>query len=161
MLITKNSAVSMHYTVSSVDGVEIDSSRDGQPLSFIQGSQFLIPGLEDALEGKAVGDQFEVTVNADQGYGPRHDTLVQAVPREMFNDMEVEVGMTFRATADEGEQSVTVIDVNDEEVTVDGNHPLAGVDLHFAVEIMSVREATAEEVLHGHVHGEGGCGHSH
>lgn len=158
-MIQKNSVVTMHYTVSTADSVQIDSSREREPMVFLHGHGFLVEGLEDALVGKSVGDQFEVNVPAEKAYGERHDTLVQAVPKTMFEGMDVEVGMAFRATTDEGEQSVMIIDMTDDEVIVDGNHPLAGIDLTFDVEILSLRDATAEEIDHGHVHGDGGCNH--
>ena len=161
MQIINNAVVTMHFTVSTQDGTQIDSSRDDQPMVYLQGSQYLIKGLEDALQGKTVGDKFELDVVPENAYGERHDTLVQMVPKSMFDGMEIEVGMTFRATTDEGEQSVMIIDETDDEVVVDGNHPLSGVHLHFDVEVLDVREATEEEIAHGHVHDAGGCGHKH
>ncbi|GGD69133.1 FKBP-type peptidyl-prolyl cis-trans isomerase [Lacimicrobium alkaliphilum] len=161
MKIAPNAVVTMHYTVSSADGVQIDSSKDGEPMRFIHGHNFLIQGLEDALEDKAVGDNFEVQVAPELAYGERHEELVQVVPKSMFEGMDVDVGMQFRATTDDGEQSVVVIDVNDDGVVIDGNHPLSGVTLSFDVEVLEVREATEEELAHGHVHGDQGCDHSH
>ncbi|WP_416307766.1 FKBP-type peptidyl-prolyl cis-trans isomerase [Neptunicella sp. SCSIO 80796] len=161
MKVSQNSVVTMHFTVSSEDGVQIDSSRKGEPMMYIQGSRYLIQGLEDAIEGKQAGDSFSLSVEPDQAYGQRHDQLVQVVPKSMFEGMEVEVGMQFRAGTDDGEQSVAVIDVTDDEVVVDGNHPLSGLTLSFDVEILDVRDATAEELEHGHVHSAGGCGHQH
>jgi FKBP-type peptidyl-prolyl cis-trans isomerase SlyD len=161
MQIQKDNVVTLHYTVSTTDGDLIDSSHEAPPMSFLQGSHFMIEGIEDALTGKAKGDKFEVTVEPDKAYGDRHDDLVQEVPAEMFEDMDVEVGMSFRATTDDGEQSVIIIDKTDTTVTVDGNHPLAGMSLSFDIEVVDVREATAEEIAHGHVHAEGGCGHTH
>ena len=149
----------MHYTVSTADAVQIDSSREREPMVFLHGHGFLVQGLEDALVGKAVGEQFEVSVPAEKAYGERYDNLVQAVPKSMFEGMEIEVGMAFRATTDDGEQSVMVIDMTDDEVIVDGNHPLAGVDLTFDVEILSLRDATPDEIAHGHVHADGGFSH--
>lgn len=161
MKISNNSVVTMHFTVSSADGVQIDSSRNGEPMQYIHGTGYLIKGLEDAIIGKQAGDAMQLDVEPEQAYGERHDQLVQAVPKNMFEGMEVEVGMQFRAGTDEGEQSVTVIDVTEDEVVVDGNHPLAGIALSFDVEILDVREATADELAHGHVHSAGGCGHQH
>jgi len=162
MKIEKNKVVVLHYAVSDSEDTLIDSSYDHNPLSVIQGTGYLIPGLEDALEGHQVGDSFEVSVTAENAYGERIDGFVQTVPKEMFAGIEdLEVGSQLRATTDEGEQTVIVIDVTDEEITVDGNHPLAGIDLKFEVEILEVREASTEELEHGHVHGEGGCGHQH
>ncbi|WP_371195801.1 peptidylprolyl isomerase [Glaciecola sp. SC05] len=161
MLIADNHVVTLHYTVKTTEGEAIDSSLDAEPLAFIQGSNFMIAGLEEALYGKQKGDAFEVTVAPEKAYGDRHEQLVQKVPANMFEGMDVEVGMSFRATTDGGEQSVTIIDKDDEHVTVDGNHPLSGHTLLFDVSIEDVREATSDEIEHGHVHGAGGCGHQH
>lgn len=160
MKISENSVVIMHYSVMDREGTTIDSSYDHQPLSFIQGSGFLIPGLESALIGKEAKDNFTVDVDADDAYGQRHDELVQAVDRELFQGMEdIAVGTQLRATTEEGEQSVIVIDVSDDTIVVDGNNPLAGIDLTFDIEILEVRAATEEELAHGHVHSDGGCQH--
>ncbi len=161
MKISENTVVTLHFTVSTLDGTQIDSSRDGEPMVYLQGSQYLIKGLEDALEGKQKGDAFELQVEPELAYGERIDELVQLVPKTMFEGMEVEVGMTFRATTDDGEQSVMIIDETDDEVVVDGNHPLSGVTLKFDVEVLDTREATEDEIAHGHPHGPGGCGHTH
>lgn len=161
MKITENTVVTLHFTVSTTDGTQIDSSRDGAPMEHLQGSQYLIKGLEDELEGKQAGDKFDITVEPPLAYGERHDELVQMVPKSMFEGMEIEVGMTFRATTDDGEQSVMIIDETDDDVVVDGNHPLSGVTLNFDVEVLHVREASEEEIAHGHPHGPEGCGHAH
>jgi FKBP-type peptidyl-prolyl cis-trans isomerase SlyD len=161
MQIQKDNVVTLHYTVSTIEGDMIDSSHEAPPMSFLQGSHFMIEGIEDALVGKTKGDKFSITVEPDKAYGERHDDLIQEVPADMFEGMDVDVGMSFRATTDDGEQSVIIIDKTDTTVTVDGNHPLAGMSLAFDVEVVDVREATADEIKHGHVHGEGGCGHSH
>ena len=162
MKISENKVVVLHYAVSDTDDTLIDSSYDHSPLSIIQGTGYLIPGLEDALTDHVVGDKFEVEVNAENAYGERHDEFVQTVPKSMFESVEdLAVGSQLRATTDDGEQTVIVIDVTDDEITVDGNHPLAGIDLKFEVDILEVRDATEDELKHGHVHGEGGCGHSH
>ena len=161
MIIATNKVVKMHYSVMDNDKNSIDNSFDGEPLIFIVGTGYLIQGLEDALQGKKAGDTLSVTVTPDQGYGERHDELMQAVPKSMFEGMEIEVGMQFRASTDDGDQSVMIIDIQEDEVIVDGNNPLAGVTLNFDVEILEVRDATADELEHGHVHGAGGCGHDH
>lgn len=162
MNIAENKVVVMHYAVSDSEGTLIDSSYDHQPLAIIQGTGYLIPGLETALTGHKVGDKFEVAVEAKDAYGQREDGFVQTVPKSLFEGIdELEVGTQLRASTDEGEQTVIVIDMSDDEITVDGNHPLAGLDLQFDVEILEVRDATEEELTHGHVHGEGGCGHDH
>ncbi|MCF2907970.1 MULTISPECIES: FKBP-type peptidyl-prolyl cis-trans isomerase [Pseudoalteromonas] len=161
MKIAPNTVVKMHYAVLDNDDNSIDNTFDDEPLEFIVGTGYLISGLEDALMSKQAGDKFSVSVEPQNGYGERHDNLMQAVPKSMFEEMEVEVGMQFRATTDEGEQTVIVIGIEGDDVIVDGNHPLAGITLNFDVEILEVREATSEELEHGHVHSEGGCGHHH
>ena len=157
-MIQENSVVTMHYSVSTADGVEIDSSRDGKPLVFMHGQGYLVQGLEEAVVGKSAGDTFKTEIEAQKAYGERYDNLIQAVPKSMFDGMEVTVGMSFRATTDDGEQSVIVIDVTEDEIVVDGNHPLAGVDLTFDVEILEVRSASEKEIAEGRVC-ETGCCH--
>lgn len=161
MSIAADKVVAIHYTVADKSGNELDSSAGGEPLVFIHGTGSLIQGLENALLGKNTGDKFQVVVPASEAYGERHDELTQSVPRELFNGMDVQTGMRFRAAGPDGqEQSVIVLDVTDEEVVVDGNHPLSGLDLTFDVEIVLVRDATPEELDHGHVHGlDGHAGH--
>ena len=161
MNIANNTIATIHFTVCSSDGTQIDSSRNSKPMIFLQGSHFLIQGLEDELEGKTVGDKFVIDIAPDLAYGERHEELVQAVEKSMFEDMEINEGMTFRATTDDGEQSVIIIEINDEEVIVDGNHPLSGFTLNFYVEILEVREASVEEISHGHPNTDGECEHSH
>lgn len=152
MQIKANSVASIHFSVSTEDGTQIDSTFDNDPLLFMHGQQYLIKGLEDELLGKSAGDRFSLTVEPELAYGERHEQLVQLVPKTMFEGMELEVGMTFRATTDDGEQSVIVIDITDDEVVVDGNHPLSGMTLIFEVEVLEVRDATTEELNHGHPH---------
>ena len=162
MKITDNKVVVLHYAVSDSADTLIDSSYDHSPLSVIHGTGYLIQGLEDALTDHVAGDKFEVSVAADKAYGPRYDSYVQTIPKEMFAEIDdLDVGTQLRASTDDGEQTVIVVDVQENEITVDGNHPLAGIDLKFDVEILEVRDATEEELAHGHVHGEGGCGHNH
>lgn len=148
-MIKLNDVVTLHYSVYTQDGVNLDTSRDGEPLLAMIGSRLLIEGLEQAIMGKAKGDTFEVNLNPEQAYGPRHDNLVQTVPLAMFEGIEVEPGMSFRATTEDGEQSVIVIEVDDETAVVDGNHPLAGVPLNFDVEILDVRAPTESELENG------------
>ncbi len=152
MIIENNKVVTMHYTVMDTDDNIIDSSTDDKPLVFMQGKGFLIPGLEAAIVGKQAGDEFSIEIPAKEGYGERMDTLLQSVPASMFEGMDVQPGMQFRAETDDGEQTVIVLDVDDENVVVDGNHPLAGIDLKFDVEIIDVRMATVQELAHGHAH---------
>ena len=162
MKIAENTVADIHYAVSDSEGTLIDSSYDHNPLSVIHGTGYLIPGLESALTDHVAGDKFDVEVDADNAYGQRDDNFVQTVPKEMFENIEdINIGTQLRATTDDGEQTVIVVDVNDDSITVDGNHPLSGIDLKFEVEIMEVRDATEDELAHGHVHAEGGCGHEH
>lgn len=162
MKIAENKVIVMHYAVSDSEDTLIDSSYDHKPLAVIHGTGYLIQGLEDALIDHKAGDKFEVEVAAEQAYGERFNDYVQTVPKAMFEGIEdLAVGSQLRATTDDGEQTVIVIDVQDDEITVDGNHPLAGIALKFDVDILEVRDATEDELTHGHVHGEGGCGHQH
>lgn len=163
MTIQQNKVVAMHYSVSDSKGNELDSSFGSEPLVFIYGTGALISGLEQALADKQAGDRFTVEIVAADAYGERQDALTQAVPRSLFEGMDVEVGMRFRAAGDDGqEQSVIVLDVTEDEVVVDGNHPLSGIDLTFDVEVLLVRDANADELAHGHAHGiDGTSGHHH
>ena len=161
MNITNKTIVTIDFTVCTSDGTQIDSTKNSEPMVFLQGSHVLIQGLEDELEDRLVGDKFVIDISPELAYGERHDALVQSVPKTMFEDMELNVGMSFRASTDDGEQSVIIIDINDEEVIVDGNHPLSGLTLNFDVEIKDVRIATEEEIAHGHPHTDGGCSHTH
>jgi FKBP-type peptidyl-prolyl cis-trans isomerase SlyD len=161
MNITNNTIATIHFTVCSSDGTQIDTSRNSEPMVFLHGSHFLIQGLEDELEGKTIGDKFVIDVVPELAYGERYEALVQSVPQSMFEDVDVNVGMTFRASTDDGEQSVMIIDINEEEVIVDGNHPLAGLTLNFDVEVLEVREATEEEMANGHPHTGDDREHTH
>ena len=158
MTIKENSAVSFHYTLTGDDGQTLDSSAGKDPLAYLHGAGNIIPGLESALEGKAVGDAMVVAVTAAEGYGEVQQELIQEVPRDAFQGVDsIEVGMQFEAqTGQGGNVPVTVTAVTDEVVTVDGNHPLAGKNLNFDVSIEDVREATEEELEQGHVNGAGG-----
>lgn len=161
MQIAQNSVVAIHYTLTNNAGEVIDTSRDhGEPLVYLQGHGNLIPGLESQLAGKTAGDNLSAVVQPADGYGERVEELIQEVPREAFTGVdELEPGMQFQADTAAGPRLFTITDIQGETVTVDGNHPLAGEVLNFAVEVVSVREASAEEIEHGHVHGEGGHHH--
>jgi len=160
MQVATNKAVTIHYTLTNEAGDVVDSSRDGDPLPYIHGVGALVPGLESELEGKSVGDNVAVTIQPEDAYGHKSDQLIQSVPKEAFQfDGDIEVGMRFQAETDNGVELVEVVAVDDATVTVDANHPLAGEVLNFAVEIVDVRDATAEEIEHGHIHAEGGCQH--
>ena len=154
MDIEKNRVVTLHYTLRDEQGTIIDSSSGRAPLCYLHGKGNIIPGLEQALAGKGQGEKLDVTVAPEQGYGPRDERLVQILPRTRFTgDSELSPGMQVRATGPQGPRIVTILRVERDFVTVDGNHPLAGRTLHFSVEVAEVRKATREEVSHGHVHG--------
>jgi len=160
MQIDTHKVVTLNYTLKDDDGNVIDQSSDAS-FVYLHGASNIVPGLENALQGKASGDEFSVAVQPEEGYGVRDDTRVQAVPRAMFDDdAEIAPGMQFHAQGPDGGQLVvTVMQVEDDQVTVDGNHPLAGVILNFDVSVVDVRDATREEIDHGHVHGAGGHHH--
>ncbi|MGE6434094.1 peptidylprolyl isomerase [Shewanella baltica] len=163
MKITQHSAVTIHYRLSDQEGRLLEDSFDSEPMLYLHGTENLIPGLEAALDGKTKGEKLDVTISAEEAYGPYHDGLRQAVPLEAFGDIEdIVPGMRFIAETEMGQRPVQVMEVKDNVVIVDGNHPLAGQSLNFSVEIVDVREASAEEIAHGHVHAQGGCGsHGH
>lgn len=160
MQVAKHKVVVIDYTLTDDQGAVIDSSKDGEPMAYIQGMNNIIPGLENALDGKQAGDSLKVTVQPGEGYGERDDAMRQEVPREMFDTEEsIQVGMQFHASDGDRVHVVTVVDATDTHVTVDGNHPLAGQTLNFDVTVVEVRNPTAEEMEHGHVHGPGGHNH--
>lgn len=160
MQITKNKVATIAYTLTDSEGAILDKATTQEPFAFIQGVGNIIPGLETALEGKAVGDSLNVTIEPSQGYGERDDALTQVLAKEMFEGVdEVKPGMQFHAQTAHGMSIVTVTKVEGNEVTIDGNHPLAGVTLNFDVNVLEIRDASKEELEHGHVHIEGGCSH--
>lgn len=160
MKIVEDKVVSIHYTLTDSGGTVLDSSSGSEPLLYLHGAGNIIPGLESALEGKVAGEKLSVTVEPAQGYGERDERLVQAVPRSAFKGIEqLAPGMQFQAQGPQGTRLVVVTQVAKDVVTVDANHPLAGQTLHFEVEIAEVRDATREELEHGHVHGPGGHHH--
>lgn len=160
MQIAAQKVVSIHYTLTNERGDTLDSSQGNEPLAYLHGAGNLIPGLEKALLGKQAGDKLSVRVPAEEGYGLRDDALIQAVPRRMFKGVaDLKVGMRLQAQSDHGVRVVRITHVAGDMVTVDGNHELAGQVLNFEVEVTQVRDATAEEMSHGHVHGAGGHHH--
>ncbi|HEX6929578.1 MAG TPA: peptidylprolyl isomerase [Gammaproteobacteria bacterium] len=160
MQISANKVVSIHYTLKNDKGDVLDTSSGREPLAYLQGAGNIVPGLEKALDGKSAGEKLNVSVTPEEGYGPRHDGLMQDVPRDAFQGVEdIQPGMQFHAQGPQGPLVVTVVEAGDDTVKVDGNHPLAGETLHFDVEVTDVRDATEEEKEHGHVHGEGGHEH--
>lgn len=160
MQIAKHKVVEIAYTLKDEQGQIVDSTEGGEPLAYLHGIGAIIPGLESALDGKVAGDRLEVTVPPADGYGERNESLRQDIPRSKFENVgELSLGMQFRVGTDDGPLVITVVDIGDDTVTVDGNHQLAGTTLHFDVSVRNVREATAEEIAHEHAHGAGG--HSH
>lgn len=159
MQISKHKVVTIDYTLTDDDGSVIDSSEGAEPLAYIQGSGQIIRGLESALEGRGAGESLNVKIAPEEAYGTRDESLVRDVPRKLFDAAEINPGMQFFTQSEQGRQVFTVVDVSDSSVRLDGNHPLAGVNLNFAVTVVGVRDATAEELDHGHVHGPGGHHH--
>lgn len=159
MQVSKHKVVSIDYTLKNDEGEVLDSSQGAEPLSYLHGEGNIIPGLERALEGKGKGDQLQVSIDPADGYGDRVDGLRQVVAREDFGEIDLEVGMQFRVSADDdSEMIVQVVEILDDKVTIDGNHALAGMTLNFDVTIQEVRDATSEEIAHGHAHqADGHC----
>lgn len=152
MKITQDKVASFHYALIDRKKKVLDGSRGGDPLPYLHGHQNIVPGLEKALEGREAGDKFTVTVMPSEGYGERDEELVSIVDRSAFQGMELKVGMHCQVEDEDGElQLVTVVEFNDEDVAVDGNHPYAGKALTFDVEVIDVRDATEEELSAGRV----------
>ncbi len=159
-IIAKDTTVKFNYTLKDDEGNILDQSPEGQPLAYLHGHSNIIPGLEQQLEGKSAGESVNAVVEPVDGYGEYQELAVQKVPRDNFQGVEdIQPGMQFQSEAGGQVMLVTVTDVNDKEVTVDANHPLAGKRLTFDVEIQEVRAATEDELNHGHVHGAGGVEH--
>lgn len=159
MQIGNNKVAVITYTLTDNSGTVIDQATTQEPFAFIQGTGNIIPGLEKALDGKTVGDNITVTIEPAEGYGERDDALTQILPKDMFEGVEEIVpGMQFHAQTPNGMSIVTVTAVENDQVTIDGNHPLAGVVLNFDVSVLEVRDATEDEIDHGHIHGES-CDH--
>lgn len=160
MQIANHKVVSIHYTLTNDEGDVLDSSKGQEPLAYLHGFGNIISGLENALDGRSLGDKFTVAIAPAEGYGERDNDMVQSVPKSSFQGVdEILPGMQFQAQSPDGMQLVTVIDVDGDEVILDGNHPMAGMTLNFDVEVTEIRDATAEELEHGHVHGPGGHHH--
>jgi len=160
MTVKKDAVVEMHYTLKNDAGDVIDSSQGKEPMPFIQGHGNIIPGLEKALEGMKVGESCDVSVNPEDGYGEHHAEAIQEIPKEALQGIDnLEIGMQLESQDEQGNPFVVhVQSINEDTVTVDANHPLAGATLHFNVSIEKVREATKDELEHGHVH-SGSCSH--
>lgn len=162
MQIVDNHVVTLDYTLTDDQGAVLDSSEGRGDFTYLHGASNIVPGLERALVGKSAGDELSVHIEPEEAYGERINELVQQVPGDMFEtEQEITVGMQFHAQAAEGQMVVvTVTEIDDETVTVDGNHPLAGKALNFEVKVIDIRDATEEELSHGHVH-SGDCSHDH
>jgi FKBP-type peptidyl-prolyl cis-trans isomerase SlyD len=157
---TTRSVVTFHYTLRDPSGRVLDTSAGGEPLTYLEEAGQIIEGLDEALRGLPAGTHRKVSVPAARAYGERDSSQVHRVPRSALPvEGELRVGDQFQAGPDRHAPIVTVTELNGDEVVLDANHPLAGVDLTFDVEIVAVRPATAEELGHGHAHGPGGCGH--
>ncbi len=160
MQIARDSVAAFHYILTDDQNQVIDSSAGRDPLTYLHGGGQIVPGLEKQLEGRSAGDKFTADVVPEEGYGVHHPELMQEVPRSAFQGVEdIQPGMQFQGRGPQGEINVTVTRVEDDKVFIDGNHPLAGKTLHFAIEVTDVRAASEEELAHGHVHGAGGHHH--
>jgi FKBP-type peptidyl-prolyl cis-trans isomerase SlyD len=160
MQIAPNKVVAINYTLTDPQGKVLDTSDGREPLVYLHGRGGLIPGLESELEGKSAGEKLAVVVPPEKGYGLKDEAMIQSVPRSAFAGVaDITPGTQFEARSPEGMRVVTVVEADDKNVRVDANHPLAGVTLRFDVEIVDVRDASPEEMSHGHVHGAGGHQH--
>ena len=158
MQITKNTVAAIDYTISDTQGKVLDSSKGRDPMTYLHGLGSIVPGIERALEGKSVGETIKIVLPPEDGYGNKDPNMVQPVPRENFQGIdEIKVGMQFHAQTPNGARVVTVVDVDDQNVTVDANHPLAGITLAVEATVVDVRAASEDELSHGHAcHGQ--CG---
>lgn len=160
MRIEKNTVVDIDYTLTDENGQVLDTSEGRGPMSYLHGAGGIIPGLERELDGKQAGDELKVAVAPEDGYGERNESLRQTVSSDQFEGVDdLAVGMQFRVDSNAGPMVITVVEIAEEVVTIDGNHPLAGISLNFAVTVREVREATQEEIEHGHAHGPDGHEH--
>ena len=159
MQIEANKVVSINYILRDDEDQVLDQSTPEAPLLYLHGHANIIPGLENELNGKSIGDTIKVSVSPEEGYGEYDEQLIQVVPRNMFEGIdEIEPGMQFQAQMGDGVQIVTVKEADDESVTIDANHDLAGKTLHFEANVKEIRDATADELEHGHIHGPS-CNH--
>lgn len=164
MQIADNVVASLRYKLTDSQGEILDEATQAEPFVYLHGANNIIPGLESALIGKRTDDQLEVTIPPADAYGEHDARLTQEVSKEMFSgvdETQLVPGAQFHAQTDAGQEVITVAAVQEDTVTIDGNHPLAGETLHFDVTVLDVRAATAEELSHGHAHAQGDCGHEH
>ena len=164
MKIEKNKIASLGYTLKDDNGQILDQADKNSPFLYLHGAGGIIKGLEKALEDKEAGDSFSVIIAPEDAYGERDDKLTESVPRDMFegiSDENLVPGAQFHASTAHGTQVITIAGVDGDTVNIDANHPLAGQTLHFDVDVLDIRDATDEELAHGHPHMPGGCGHDH
>jgi len=160
MIIQNKNIVSFHYTLTNTQGEQIESSRGKDPMTYLHGAHNIIPGLEKAMTGKSAGEAFQVVIEPADGYGERKEANVQRIPAKHFKQAnKLKPGEILGIQTKNGPVQVTVLKVGRFNIDVDANHPLAGQTLIFDVEITAVRDASAEEIAHGHVHGPGGAEH--
>ncbi|HEV2607547.1 MAG TPA: peptidylprolyl isomerase [Xanthomonadaceae bacterium] len=160
MKIENNAVVRFHYTVAEAGDAEVENSRIGDPVAILIGHKNIIPGVENALIGHEAGDRFEVMVSPEEGYGLHREGMTQRLSKKMFpKNATLKPGAQIVLKTDHGQRMVTVQKVGMTVVDVDLNHPLAGKTLNFDIEVVDVREGNAEEIAHGHVHGDGGHAH--
>ena len=158
LTINENKVVTFEYTLKNDSGDIIDSSTNNGPITYLHGSENIIPGLETELEGKMIGDKFHASIEPEDGYGIRYEELVQKIEKDRLSHLpKIEIGMQIQAYDEDGMQIFTIVDISDNDVTLDGNHPLSGQKLHFDVEIIDMREATEEEIEFG-LQVDCGCG---
>jgi len=162
MNISADKAITINYTLKDDEGKLIDESKDSSFI-YLHGHSNIIPGLEAALDNKTKGDTFELVLEPKDAYGEYNPAITQTINRSAFGEEAIEVGMQFHAEGDDGHPVlITISEINGDDVTIDGNPPLAGVTLNYSVEVMDVRDATKEELSHGHIHAHGeSCGHDH
>ena len=164
MQITNNKIASLAYTLKNDDGEVLDQADENNPFLYMHGAGGIIKGLETALNEKSINDSFNLIVAPEDGYGERDDKLTESVSRDMFEgipDEELVTGAQFHAQTAQGTQVITIAGVEGDTIKIDANHPLAGETLHFEVAVLDIRDATEEEISHGHPHMPGGCGHDH
>lgn len=160
MIVKKDAVVELCYTLTDKDGNVIDQAGKSDPMAYLHGYQNLLPKFEEQLEGKQQGDSVKFSLNPKDGYGEPRKELVIDVPRKDLEGLgDIQVGMQFQSETPQGPMIFEVKALNADTVTVDGNHPLAGIELHFEVEVQGIRDSTSEEREHGHVHGPGGHHH--
>jgi FKBP-type peptidyl-prolyl cis-trans isomerase SlyD len=160
MQVGLNTVVSFHYTLRNSAGEQVETSRDGEPTLYLHGHNNVMPALEKQLEGRKVGDTFTATLTAAEAFGEKRSDSVQRVAAKYFKHAgKLTPGQAVRVNTDNGPMTVTVVKVGKFSVDVDTNHPLAGQDVSFDVEVMDIREASPEEIEHGHAHGAGGHHH--